>query len=78
MRPMRKPVRDEAQSLAGGLRAARALAGITQSELAKRAKCSRKTIYTIETTGDCRHSTLRRIARALGTTVEGLIRLGAA
>jgi putative transcriptional regulator len=74
---MRKPV-DEAQLLAGGLRAARARAGLTQADLATKAGLDRKTVSLIETTGDCRHSTLRRIARALGTTVEGLIRLGAA
>jgi DNA-binding XRE family transcriptional regulator len=74
---MRKQV-DEAQLLAAGLRAARAKAGITQAVLARKAKCDRTTISAIEKTGDCSLSILRRIARALGTTVEGLIRLGAA
>ena len=59
------------------LKAVRALRGITQEELARRAKVSRQLIASIEAGRhrDPRLSTLMRIADALDLNVEDLIRL---
>jgi len=59
------------------LRVIRALRGLSQDDLARRAKVSRQLIATIETgrNRDPRLSTLTRIAEALDLSVEDLIRL---
>ena len=59
--------------LGSRLKEARTAAGLTQAELAERAGVSRKTINTVEN-GVFGPSTLLALAlaRALGTTVEGL------
>jgi putative transcriptional regulator len=62
--------------LVSSLKEARTAAGLTQAELAERAGVSRKTINTVEN-GVFIPSTVLALslARALGTTVEGLFRL---
>ena len=59
--------------LGSRLKEIRTAAGLTQAELAERAGVSRKTINTVEN-GVFGPSTLLalELARALGTTVEGL------
>lgn len=59
--------------LGSRLKEVRTAAGLTQAELAERARVSRKTINTVEN-GVFTPSTLLalELARALGTTVEGL------
>lgn len=59
--------------LRSNLKAIRTAAGLTQAELADRAKVSRKTINTVEN-GVFVPSTVLALtlARALGTTVEDL------
>lgn len=59
--------------LGSRLKEVRTAAGLTQAELAERAKVSRKTINTVEN-GVFIPSTLLALtlARALDTTVEGL------
>ena len=62
--------------LGSRLKEVRTAAGLTQAELAERAGVSRKTINTVEN-GVFTPSTLLALtlARALGTTVEGLFYL---
>lgn len=62
--------------LGSRLKEIRTAAGLTQAELAERAGVSRKTINTVEN-GVFTPSTLLALtlARALGTTVEGLFYL---
>ena len=62
--------------LGSRLKEVRTAAGLTQAELAERAGVSRKTINTVEN-GVFTPSTLLalELARALGTTVEGLFYL---
>ncbi len=62
--------------LVSALKEVRTAAGLTQAELADRAGVSRKTINTVEN-GVFIPSTVLALslARALGTTVEGLFQL---
>ena len=60
------------------LREARTAAGLTQAELAERIGVSRKTINTVENGVFVPSTVLAlKLARALGTTVEGLFFLDA-
>lgn len=52
-------------NLAETIRARREALNMTQASLAMRSGVSRQTIVALETTGECRVSSLRRIARTL-------------
>jgi transcriptional regulator with XRE-family HTH domain len=62
--------------IANAIRSARSRAGLTRAQLAEKAGIPRLTIWRIETgmTPDPRSDTLRRIATALGCTVDDLLR----
>jgi transcriptional regulator with XRE-family HTH domain len=59
-----------AGEITAGLAVHRSLRGLTQRQLARRARVCQRTISSIEAGRSCRHNTQRKLLRALGLPFE--------